>query len=229
MNKPLTYVIADLHGRFDLLVRALGYITARSSVSGFQIVLLGDYIDRGPHSREIVEHLMAAQSSGLPIICLQGNHEDMLLETITKPLDPGWWIGNGGAQTLKSYGHAVRGQFDPSVVPAEHLAWMRALPKSYITQHRVYVHAGVNPDAPLDEQTDAVLQWWRYPDGADVGHGDRHVVHGHDAFAGGPILLRNRTNLDTLAWVTGKLVVGVFDEALPGGPIDLIGINGSPR
>jgi serine/threonine protein phosphatase 1 len=72
------------------------------------------------------------------------------------------------------------------------------------------------------------MLWKRYPKGYKGGHGDRHVVHGHNSFAGGPELYEGRTNLDTVAWRTGRLVTGVFDDAKPGGPVDFIVVKGPP-
>ena len=88
--------------------------------------------------------------------------------------------------------------------------------------------AGVDPDAPLDAQAEHTLLWKRYPKGYKGGFGDRHVVHGHNSFADGPELYEGRTNLDTLAWRTGRLVTGVFDDAKPGGPVDFVVVRGPP-
>ena len=142
-----------------------------------------------------------------------------MVETLRKPLDPNWWVGNGGAATLRSYGTRV---------PDDHLDWISALPSIHVDKRRVFVHAGVDPTCPLDDQTDKYLLWYRYINGADMGHGERHVVHGHTPWPHGPERLQNRTNLDTYAWRTGRLVVGVFDDDAPGGPIDLIEVKGSP-
>jgi serine/threonine protein phosphatase 1 len=227
----LTYAIADLHGRFDLLTAAFDGISKDAILRGdageqFKIVTLGDYVDRGPQSCQIIEHLMAAQAAGVNLICLKGNHEDMMVETLRKPLHPDWWIGNGGGATLVSYGHPRSGEYHPAVVAKEHLDWLDRLPLMHVDQHRVFVHAGVDPTYALDEQKEQVLLWWLYPNGADIGHGDRHVVHGHHQFRDGPVLKKNRTDLDTFAWYTGRLVVGVFDDDRPGGPIAIIEIKG---
>lgn len=224
-----TYAIADLHGRYDLLTAAFDAIAKHSlNNPSFKIITLGDYVDRGPQSCQIIEHLMAAQKAGINLICLKGNHEDMMVETLRKPLHPDWWVGNGGGATLISYGHAPRGNYDPSVVPKAHIDWLNALPLVHIDKHRVFVHAGVDPTVPLDEQKEQVLLWWLYPNGLDAGHGERHVVHGHHQFADGPKLLKGRTDLDTFAWATGRIVVGVFDDDTPGGPIDLIEVKLQP-
>ena len=107
-----------------------------------------------------------------------------------------------------------------------HLAWIDALPVIQIDAHRVYVHAGVDPAVPIVAQADKTLLWKRYPSHDEDGHGDKHVVHGHDPNVHGPLQLVNRTDLDTLAWRTGRLVVGVFDDARAGGPIELIEVRG---
>jgi serine/threonine protein phosphatase 1 len=88
------------------------------------------------------------------------------------------------------------------------------------------VHAAVDPAASLDQQTSKILLWKRYPDGFDRGHGDRHVVHGHHAIEKGPIVLKHRTNLDAMAWKTGRLVVGVFEDERPGGASQFLEVFG---
>lgn len=212
-----TYAIADIHGHYDLLIQALNAVFRRPG--GGTVITLGDYIDRGPKSRQVVSHLMSlreAPQKGWKVICLKGNHEDMMHETITAPLDPNWWVGNGGSTTLVSYGGKV---------PPEHLDWVKALPTIYADKHRVFVHAGVDPTKPLEEQTDEFKLWYRYVDGADIGHGERHVVHGHTPNPHGPERYENRTNLDTYAWRTGRLSIAVFDDAKPGAPIEFIEVN----
>lgn len=215
-----TYAIADLHGRFDLLTAAYDAISVHSAGKPITIVHLGDYVDRGPQSREVIEWLMedAALPPWVRRICLMGNHEDMMIETLSAPLDPSWWIGNGGAATLASYGGAV---------PEAHLAWARELPKIHVDKHRVFVHAGVDPTIPLDQQTDDILLWHRPPRGYAEGHGARHVVHGHTPNPDGPERYSGRTNLDTYAFKTGRLAVAVFDDEKAGGPVEILNINPS--
>jgi len=228
---PFTYVIADLHGRHDLLVLGLNEIMKRDPGT---IITLGDYVDRGPDSRLVIERLMRGVDSPWTLICLKGNHENIMLETIRKPLDPGWWIGNGGGYTLISYGHPNSNVIELSVVPESHLAWIAKLPIFHVDQHRVYVHAWVHPKQRLDRQSEQLMTWTLYKPTTEGGHTDadgvkRHVVHGHHQFEKGPIKKRWRTDLDTFAWYTGRLVVGVFDNDVPGGPVDLIEIKGKPH
>lgn len=101
-----------------------------------------------------------------------------------------------------------------------------AHPLMHADIHRLYVHAGVDPNVPFDQRTEKTLLWNRYADGFLFGFGSYHVVHGHDSFPDGPRLYEGRTNLDTRAWRTGRLVIGVFDAEKAGGPIDSITVTG---
>ena len=98
----------------------------------------------------------------------------------------------------------------------------------HVDAHRLYVHAGVDPGIPLGQQSETTLLCKRYPKEFSDGFGALHVVHGHDNHPEGPLLYEGRTNLDTLAWRTGRLTVGIFDDDRPGGPIDFIVVRGSP-
>ena len=208
-----TYVIADLHGRFDLLEKALSAIEERQRDGG-TIIFLGDYIDRGPQTRQVVERLIGGPPAGWRWIKLKGNHEDMMVQCYARP-NASWWLGNGGDHTLTSYG----GQ-----IPGEHLSWAKNLALLHVDAHRVYVHAGVDPTRPLDQQDETTLLWLRYPPNEDIHFGDLHIVHGHTPHKDGPELFSGRTNLDTGAVLYGRLVVGIFDDEKAGGPIGLIEI-----
>lgn len=228
------YAIADLHGRLDLLEKAFTEITADAGSVEYTIITLGDYIDRGPMSKQVIETLKDQQDGcqrGSQLICLQGNHEAMLVETIQAPLDPDWWLGNGGDTTMKSYGSAVKVSpyygippvgWDPHVVYPSHVEWMKNLPLYYETPMQVFVHAGIPfSNAPLDKQDTEKMQWMLYGRQDHGGwFGDqnatpritKHIVHGHHQFADGPREWTHRTDLDTFAWHEGRLVVGVFDD-----------------
>jgi serine/threonine protein phosphatase 1 len=86
--------------------------------------------------------------------------------------------------------------------------------------------AGVDPNCSLDEQDPQDVIWKIYDDRDEGGHGQRHIVHGHHQHADGPILKKNRTNLDTFAWYIGRLVIGVFDDDMPGGPLEILEVQG---
>jgi serine/threonine protein phosphatase 1 len=215
----LTYVIPDIHGRHDLLNEGLAEIAARGDAG--VIVMIGDYVDKGPDSKQVIDRLRSGVD-GSRLVALKGNHDAMMVEALRDRSKMAAWIAKGGDAALASYGGDAAG------VPEDHIAWLDRLQLMHVDTHRVYVHAGVDPDIALDQQSEATLLWKRYPKGFPGGYGDRHVVHGHDNFPEGPLLYQGRTNLDTLAWRTGRLTIGVFDDDRPGGPVDLIAIRGSP-
>jgi serine/threonine protein phosphatase 1 len=201
------YAIGDVHGRFDLLTLALDEIGDLEAQDA-RLVMLGDYVDRGPQSREVVAELMR-RSAGGRVVCLRGNHEEMMVANLDAPDAESPWLLNGGAATLASYGGRV---------PPEHLAWLRSLPIRYESEHQFFVHAGVRPGVPLTEQRPEEMVWIRrlfLDSDADFG---KHVVHGHTP-AQAPELKANRSNLDTGAFQSGTLTVGVFDG--PGGPVEV--------
>jgi serine/threonine protein phosphatase 1 len=221
-----TYAVPDLHGRYDLLAGAIERILQHSRGHAATMVTLGDYVDRGPNSRQVMECLVNWSSDALSLVALKGNHEAMMWECCRNLSEMDWWLKNGGEQTLASYGVSRSASLiDASAVPREHLDWIAALPSVYADQHRIYVHAGVDPKLTLDQQDDQIMLWKRYPEGFKKGLGKRHVVHGHDAKPQGPILTKGRTNLDTMAWKSGRLVVGVFEDELPGGPVEILEVS----
>jgi serine/threonine protein phosphatase 1 len=160
------------------------------------------------------------------LVNLKGNHEAMMWETCHDSSKLNWWIRNGGDQTLASYDSSLQQDPDPRVVPAAHLRWIAGLALMHVDRYRVFVHAAVDPNIPLDRQSEEILLWKRYPEGFALGHGQRYVVHGHHANPAAPIVTKGKTNLDGLAWKTGRLVVGVFDDARPGGAVEFLEIIG---
>jgi serine/threonine protein phosphatase 1 len=220
-----TYAVPDLHGRYDLLNVAIEKILEHSRGHDAKVVTLGDYVDRGPNSRQVMERLVTWSSQILPLVALKGNHEAMMWECCRNLSEVEWWLKNGGDQTLSSYGQCASNSPDLSIVPAVHLDWIAKLPSVHVDPHRIYVHAGVDSKLPLNQQNDQILLWKRYPAGFKKGHGKRHVVHGHDPKMDGPILTKGRTNLDTMAWKTGRLAIGVFDDGIPGGPVEVLEVK----
>lgn len=220
------FVIADLHGRYDLLDEARMRIkqeTYNLAENDFKVIALGDYIDRGPQSKQVIESLMETQRLFPYMICLQGNHEAMAIESITHNLHPDWWVGNGGDATFKSYGWGGEPytQLMYDTFPKSHLEWLKSLPLFYETEKQIFVHAGmpqwgmnVPPKNPDNIQK---MQWMLYGKNDSGGWKGKHVVHGHHQFADGPHQWLNdktggRTDLDTWAYKTGRLVIGVFDD-----------------
>ena len=217
----LTYVIPDIHGRSDLLREGLADIDAHSRGTAGVIVALGDYVDKGPDSKQVVERMRSGLADSWSLIALKGNHDAMMVEALRDPLRMAVWLAKGGDAALASYG-------GKAAIPSSHIAWLDDAPLMHVDRHRIYVHAGLDPQVPLQQQNEATLLWKRYPKGYPGGFGEFHVVHGHDNSPEGPLLYEGRTNLDTLAWRTGRLVIGVFDDDRPGGPVDFSVVKGSP-
>jgi serine/threonine protein phosphatase 1 len=218
----LTYVIPDIHGRYDLLCAGLAEIAARSRGKAGAVVTIGDYVDKGPNSKAVVDRLLSGAGEGLNLVALKGNHDALMVDALRDPSKMAAWIAKGGDAALASYGG------DPAAVPQTHIDWLDGLRLMHVDAHRLYVHAGVDPEIPPDRQGEATLLWKRYPKGFPDGFGKLHVVHGHDNCPDGPLLYEGRTNLDTLAWRTGRLTIGVFDDDRSGGPVDFIVIKGAP-
>jgi serine/threonine protein phosphatase 1 len=222
----ITYAIPDLHGRIDLLEAALNKISKHSRGEVSTIVTLGDYVDRGPNSREVIELLMNWREDKITLVSLKGNHEAMMWQVCNNLAELTWWTGNGGDQTLTSYGQTSYQRFDRPLVPQAHLQWISDLALMHVDRHRIFVHAGVDPKTRLDQQSEETLLWKRYPGGSDVGHGHRYVIHGHHADPRAPIVGKHKTNLDGLAWKTGRLVIGVFEDDRPGGSSEFLEVFG---
>lgn len=216
-----TFAIGDIHGRLDLLRLAANSIDnyLRDRDGEGIAVFLGDYVDRGPDSRGVIELLMHAQENGA-VVCLKGNHEQMMLQALDDG-EPERWIASGGAATLESYGG------EP--IPIEHRNWLASLPTVAHFGGRIFVHAGLMPGVPLDDQKDEWLMWIRerFLLAGEEFSGWPHIVHGHTPVYQGkpnpeaPELLPWRTNLDTGAFLTGVLAIAVFtDEQAT--PVDVI-------
>lgn len=235
MSEWITYAVGDIHGRFDLLEKALLAVDdhARTHDRDSRLVFLGDYVDRGPASRQVIETLMALDAAG-DTICLKGNHEELMVDALTHAKRGAYarWCANGGRETLASYGVGAS-DHPESLVPAEHVRWLSNLPLMTRDAHRVFVHAGLSPRKEMDEQTEAACLWIREKFlRAPARDFDSHIVHGHTPVWEGkpnaeqPELLDHRTNLDTAAFASGVLTVGVFDDRVAGGPVELLQVRG---
>ena len=173
------------------------------------VVYLGDYIDRGASSREVVELLMSEPfgKGGFREIFLKGNHEE-LMEAYYDKSDEVTWLYNGGLETLDSYGGEV---------PEDHRAWMQALPHFHAAGGYFFVHAGVDPDRALERQLADDLLWIRRSftdsDATFTFHGEpAKIVHGH-TIVREPQERANRIGIDTGAYATGVLTAVVLDGA----------------
>ena len=206
----LTYCIGDIHGRADLLDRLLAAIEADRAGRPRHLVFLGDYIDRGPESARVIATLRAleAREPGA-VVCLAGNHEDILVRALTDPADEADWMTNGGAgPTLASYGVDR-----VAALPRDVLDWLRDLRTLHADSRRYYVHAGLRPGRPAEADDRQARLWIR--DAFLEGDHDfgLHVVHGHTPrLDGRPDVLAHRTNLDTAVSYGGRLTAGIFSE-----------------
>src|SRR4051812_2203800 len=138
---PLTYVIPDLHGRSDLLEAGLARIGADAAGRAATLVVLGDYVDKGPDSRGVIARLRAGvagadSEAGWRVVMLKGNHDALMVAALRDAARMDDWLGKGGDAALASYGGA-------GDVPQHDIDWLDARPLFYEDAQRVYVHAGV--------------------------------------------------------------------------------------
>jgi len=188
---PSIHVVGDIHGCLKPLQRLLEKIELQP---GDELVFIGDYIDRGPQSREVVDYLL-----GLPYRCvfLLGNHEKMLLDYLSGN-DEGLFLPNGGMATLRSYGGESSG------IPPAHLGFFRNLRPIYETPEYLFVHAGIRPMVSLDKQDLEDLVWIREEFFQFIGHFPKPVVFGHTPLRS-VLLLPDRIGIDTGCVYGGKL------------------------
>ena len=237
-----TYAVGDLHGRFDVLLESIRLIEEDAGDAGGTFYILGDMIDRGPQSSQIIAHLMTGPTKPNWVWrTLKGNHESMMLMCLMDTRHLKWWLKSGGNTTLKSYGYEDGDALQPLRIPIEHLIWVNALPSYFEDEYRIYVHAGVPFDIPVKDADDGDLQWMRhntfnetttikggfYFDKPHIS--GKHIVHGHTKGAEHPLLLNHRTNLDSFAWNTGFMGVAVFDDMIPGGPVKILHAQCAPH
>ena len=204
----LTCAIGDIHGCRPMLEALLDRCLRYAGGRTLRLVFLGDYIDRGPDSHGVIARLMALQELNPgEVVCLRGNHEVILLDTVASG-DHRQWFVNGGEATPASYGVATVRE-----LPAEHLRWFASLPASFDDGSRFFVHAGVNPDRPLDDQNERDLAWIREPFLSRAHDYGRLIVHGHTPQRNGrPDQRRWRLNLDTAAVYGGRLTAAFFND-----------------
>lgn len=211
------YAVGDVHGRADLLAQLFSEIDADLNAHPAPRaihVLLGDYIDRGPDSRQVLD-LLVARSQRHETIFLKGNHEVLLEEFLRNPESFTIWRDVGGIDTLLSYG--IRPSSNPDaaeqimlaqrladVLPPAHRQFFRNLKRSFSCGDFFFVHAGVRPGVPLSQQADEDLFWIRDEFLNSEERFGKIIVHGHN-----PVMdvefHSNRINIDTGAFVTGRL------------------------
>lgn len=229
VDGQLVYAVGDIHGRYDLLKELLAQVVADAAARAAGrrpvLVFLGDYVDRGPQSAEVVEALTWLQGRrDLEIHFLKGNHEQALLEFLDDPEAGADWLSFGGAETLRSYGVPVPSEPEHLTpardallarMPAAHLRRLQALETLLIIGDYAFVHAGVRPGVALSAQAEEDLLWIRRDFIHAPGPFGKIIVHGHTWRDERPEVLAHRMGVDTGAYATGVLTaLRLEDEAV---------------
>jgi len=217
------YCIGDIHGRQDLLSQLHDFILADAkSYSGLKkMVYLGDYIDRGAHSRQVIDTLLESSLDGFENVFLLGNHEQAMMDFIQRPLELASWLTFGGRETLHSYGVTLAhiplladlpnlaAQLEESL-PASHRKFLENCNTHWSCGRYYFVHAGIRPGVALDEQQFEDQLWIR---GEFLFSQKDHgaiIVHGH-SISTQVEMLPNRIGIDTGAYQSGVLTCLVLE------------------
>ncbi|MEL6286439.1 MAG: metallophosphoesterase family protein [Pseudomonadota bacterium] len=225
-NGMRIYAIGDIHGRADLLIRLMKLIEQDASDAPEVrkvIVFLGDYVDRGFQSRDVIEYLSSGVLNTYETHFIKGNHEYAFEMFLSDPTFGPEWARFGGAETLMSYGiqpprskidkggwEQVCGQLN-HVLPVEHRRFLNELLLFKELGDYIFVHAGLRPGLSLAEQNERDFMWIRDEFLSDPGAFDRIIVHGHTPITE-PHRDYRRIGIDTGAYLTGKLTAAVFTE-----------------
>ena len=219
------YAIGDIHGRADLLRRLLAAIAedaAGRPPAVQRLIYLGDYVDRGPQSQDVINIVLDEAPAGFEVVALRGNHEEMMARFLDDTTVARTWMMNGGDATLGSYGveapsifagtpihrHA-QAQFRTQL-PLRHKEFLAGLADSHVEGDYLFVHAGLRPGVPLAQQRPEDLRWIRdefLNSKADFG---KVVVHGH-SIEREPVVRANRIGIDTGAYATDRLTCLVLE------------------
>jgi serine/threonine protein phosphatase 1 len=220
------YAVGDIHGRVDLLDRLHTMILedaadARPGVEKV-VVYLGDYLDRGLYSKELIDFFLDDPLPGFEAVYLRGNHDQYFLDFLVDPDKGASWLRFGGDATVYSYGVRIPDDVTPALrmvyirdrlletVPRRHLAFLGDLELARVIGDYLFVHAGVNPDRPLSKQTPEDLLWIRdafLESERDFG---KVVVHGHSVTSV-PEVRENRIGIDTGACYSNNLTCVVLE------------------
>lgn len=216
------YVIGDIHGRLDLydaLIKAIEEDDAQRPGVKSEVVLLGDLVDRGPDSAGVIARTRSWQSER-SVRVLAGNHEEMFLNAFKKPEVLRHFLKHGGRETVLSYGLS-RKQFNamnldelfalmPQLIPQADRDYLADFEEMIIAGDYVFVHAGIDPAVPLDQQKRSDLLWIRDRFLDHQGALSKVVIHGHTIF---PKVMDcgNRIGIDTGAFRSGVLTALVLE------------------
>ncbi len=209
------YAVGDIHGCSDLLGELLEKIAEDAGgLDAAQLIFLGDYVDRGPDSKGVIDHLIQLQKNQPNTVFLKGNHEALLLEFLEDPEDMLHWLDWGGQEALSSYGLIDILKRSGEDLAAElslamgrdHLAFIRNLALTHIEGDYLFVHAGVRPGVKIEDQKEEDLLWIRkrFQNAPRELRPPYTVVHGHQPLKN-PLDKGWRIDVDTGAVWSGKL------------------------
>lgn len=220
----LIYAIGDVHGRYDLLLHILRLIRkdlgeTRAKQTRFDkvvVVFLGDYIDRGDESKDVIETLCDPELLEAEMVFLKGNHEEALLGFLEDATTGAAWVKFGGRETLSSYGISLPKDIDADFdwekarlkfvtkFPSHHHSFLQSLPSFEIDGEYMFVHAGIDPRKPIKVQTDQEFLWIRDGFLKSMKKLPYIVVHGHTPESQ-PVWDGRRIGIDTGAYISNKL------------------------
>ena len=221
----LVYAIGDVHGRYDLLQALLAQIdedrTAHWGVEDTYVVFLGDYVDRGFQSFDVIEHLATFEMPGITPIFLRGNHEELMLQFMEDPVEAQLWLSVGGPSTLVSYGIDLQSEDVAGDIlvasdllihkmPDHHVRFLKNLQTSWRLGDYFFVHAGLRPGVPLKAQRSRDMTTIRQEFTSSRHNFGVCVVHGHTGVKK-PEYTGNRIAVDTGAFATGVLTAVVLE------------------
>jgi len=216
-----TYAIGDIHGCADKLLSLLARVGATPAAETVgKLIFLGDLVDRGPDSAEVVAIVRALEELSPigAVSSLKGNHEQMMLDWLKH--GDSLWFANGGLETIASF---RRGDGEPEI-PGDVVEWIEGLPTWREDASHIYVHAGLRPGRPYNQQRDQDRLWIRegFLD-VDYDFG-KHVIHGHTPILNGPDRRPFRTNIDTGAVYGGALTAAILKVETPA-PIGFVHVH----
>ncbi len=220
------YAVGDIHGCFGAMKQAFGKIDKDIDINNIVdpvVVMLGDYVDRGEESAQVLEHLMSlSKTEGDALVCLKGNHEQLLLNFIDDPAKSGRrWLKFGGLQALASFRiggltelaneEQLYGAAEELVdaMPDGMLEWLRGLPLMWHSGNMHCVHAAMEPDIPVTQQSEKVLMWGCQSFEQHTRTDGNWVVHGH-TIVDAPRIEFGRVSLDTGCYYSGRLTAAAF-------------------
>lgn len=211
------YAVGDVHGCLSLLKEMDALIESDDQQGEKIVVMLGDYVDRGPSSAQVLDYLNAPPPAKFRRICLAGNHEEAMLSFLEDPIANARWLDLGGLETLRSYGTDTTeftanrtkpkklAQILESHIPGDHVEFLRQMPVMVCSPDYVMVHGGLRQGVPIANQLDHDLMWLRAGgDTTGSQSSDRILIHGHTPVSV-PLVTPHRICVDTEAYRTGVL------------------------